>query len=267
MRAPSAICAVMAIAVLAVGSPASGQQDETPPGEELYIDRLGCSGCHGRSGEGGTGPALHQTGLPLWLFTKQVRLPREVMPPFRDILMGDSAMVVIYDWLDGVDPVVSPPPVRLSVEGFQSMEAGVDTEATFTAAVRDSAEASGAVAEIPDGAPGERTRTAAAVPLRYRITLMARDGTPAADRPLEHRLAGEGPWTSVRTDGLGQAMLGPDDGFTLDALSDGPVPEVTTDLRVALPSGTYTFVVEALDWSDPDRPTALGIGTEVFEVE
>lgn len=107
------------------------------------MDVLGCWTCHGRasSGAGGEGEPLQGTLLPLSLFVKELRLPAETMPPFSPLVATDDELAIVYAWLEGADPVVAPPPVRLSLVGVggEPAGAGVELELELTAV----AEASG----------------------------------------------------------------------------------------------------------------------------
>jgi len=94
MRA-SAIFAA-AVLTIALADQGSAQQD---PGEKLYVTDLGCSVCHGGSGEGGVGPALKNTKLTFPDFLKQIREPREAMPPFSPRLASDDDLMRVYEWL------------------------------------------------------------------------------------------------------------------------------------------------------------------------
>ncbi|MEE8161190.1 MAG: cytochrome c [Acidobacteriota bacterium] len=230
-------------------STVSHAQQESRSGKELYIDRLGCWGCHGRAGEGGDGPALRNTRLPLWKFVKQLRLPSETMPPFAHSLVSDADLAIVYDWLDGADTVEIPPPVAVILEGPGQVTAKTEVQLTVRTVAANLNTA------LPDPAPW-----------RYRVTLLRRDNTPVAHATLEHRLAGR-EWLEFTTDERGQAVLGPDQGFLP---ADGSETEkgATTRLRIAsLPANRYAFVVEAIDGTESANPVVLGIGTGIFTVE
>jgi hydroxylamine dehydrogenase len=100
--------AVSSLLVLAatLWSAAAGANDEAERGAELYI-RKGCLGCHGASGRGGVGPALAHTTLPADTLLRQLRHPRNLMPPFPRDAVSDAEARLILAYLQSVPP---PPP-------------------------------------------------------------------------------------------------------------------------------------------------------------
>ncbi len=233
-------------------STAGHAQQEARSGEELYIDRLGCWGCHGRAGEGGDGPALRNTRLPLWKFVKQLRLPSETMPPFAHNLVSDADLAIVYDWLDGVETVETPPPVALTLEGPNQVTAEIEVELT-----------------VRTVAANLDTSLADPTTWRYRVTLLRRDNTPIAQATLEHRLAGRKEWLEFTTDERGQAVLGPEEGFLpADGSETETEKETTTRLRISsLQANRYALMVEAIGGNESDNPVVFGIGTGIFTVE
>lgn len=78
-------------------------------GEDLYNGRLRCRNCHGRTGEGGSGPSIANTQSPLRNFAKYMRLPNEEMPAYSPRLTSDTELAIPYHWLEGADAIkVSP---------------------------------------------------------------------------------------------------------------------------------------------------------------
>ena len=86
--------------------PDSGIDDQPPPtgepdpgrGQELFFTN-GCNICHGDTGQGGIGPTIASTGLPLAQVLDQYRNPRELMPQFQPDRVQDAAVADIYAWL------------------------------------------------------------------------------------------------------------------------------------------------------------------------
>ena len=229
-------------------STVSHAQQEARSGEDLYIDLLGCWSCHGRAGQGGDGPVLRNTRLPLWKFVKQLRLPSETMPPFTHNLVSDADLALVYDWLEGADTVEAPLPVRVTLERPNRVTTEIEVQLTVRAVDLK--------ASLADQAAW-----------RYRVTLLRRDNTPVAQATLQHRLAGRKEWSEFTTDERGQAVLGPDQGFFP---ADGSETEkgTITRLRIAsLPADRYALVIEAIDGSESANLVVLGIGTGIFRVE
>ena len=74
----------------AVGNPVNGQG--------LYLG-LGCEQCHGDQGQGGIGPTIAQTVIPLDRVIHQYREPLEGMLPFTPEQVSDEGIADIYAWL------------------------------------------------------------------------------------------------------------------------------------------------------------------------
>ncbi len=75
--------------------------EEPNPGEHLYIQK-GCLGCHGAGARGGAGPDLASTPLSLETFQKQVRLPRDRMPPLPASFITNEEIQRIYAYVRGL---------------------------------------------------------------------------------------------------------------------------------------------------------------------
>lgn len=108
------VIAFLSLLVLAPGLAAQGPDDsaDTDTGEYLYIAR-GCLGCHGASGEGGVGPTLARTALPVEAFMEQVRSPRGIMPAFPMTAVTDAEVRAIYGYVQAL--ASPPPPLRVDV--------------------------------------------------------------------------------------------------------------------------------------------------------
>jgi len=162
---------------------------------------------------------------------------------------------MVYHWLRGIDRVEAPPPITLALESVAQPRADgqfrADTEVEFTARTAET---------NLDSDVLHRT------PVRYRVTLLARENTPVADRPFEYQRAGREDWTKLTTDQHGQSVLGPDDALIVAAPETGK-EAAAARLRLTLPAGRYAFIVEAIDYTDAARPAVLGIGTAIFNVE
>ena len=251
-RTVEGIGGLLPVALLLFLLPSVGQaQVEALSGEELYIDRLGCWNCHGKSGGGGSGPAIAGTQLSLRTFATYLRLPSGEMPRVSHRLASDADLATLYRWLDGIEAPSTPLPITLSLEQ-SAATGGAPTEVTLTAQ---------SAGTSLDGDPPD-TGT-----LRYRITLQTMvpwvlEKTPVANQIVEYQLAGREDWSTFTTDDQGQAMLGADQGFVL---GDGRAGEpVTARLRTVLPAGRHALVVEALHGTDPDELGLVGIGTVVL---
>ena len=242
------LCGLLILSLPAV----SRAQQGAPAGEALYVERLGCWGCHGPAGEGGDGRPLRNTRLPLSRFIKELRLPAGTMPPFASFIVSDAELAMVYDWLDGVDSVATPPPITFTLEGFEEVTADTETEVAFTARPADT---------NGNSAGGNATR------LRYRVTLMRRDNTPVANRTFAYQQSDHEDWPQFTTDEHGQAFLGPDDGFVLADVLEAAEQGTATRLRITLPAGRYVFVVEAIDGAESAHPVVVGIGTTIVNVE
>ena len=147
-------------------------QQPARSGEELYVDRLGCWNCHGKTGSGAAGPSISNSQLPLRTFVTSVRLPRGTMPRVAPALASDADLTTLYRWLDGKDAVASPPTIVLSLkpstEAASDGQTRPDTEVELTAK--------------PDPGLTAETQTS----FRYRVTL-AQATAPVANRTIQYR--------------------------------------------------------------------------------
>jgi mono/diheme cytochrome c family protein len=77
-------------------------------GKKVYLAK-GCWTCHDYEAQGGNGPRLSSTALPLRNFTSYIRAPRGGMPPYLAKVIPDSEVADIYAW---VQSIPKPVPVK-----------------------------------------------------------------------------------------------------------------------------------------------------------
>ena len=95
------ICAVMMASVLAAQTPP--QSTPAPAGnaengKKLFLEK-GCFQCHDTLGQGGDGPRLAPRPIPYAAFLKELRQPRDQMPPYTAKMMPDKEIADIYAFL------------------------------------------------------------------------------------------------------------------------------------------------------------------------
>jgi mono/diheme cytochrome c family protein len=105
------ISLVLLASVLAAQTPP--QSTSAPPGnaengKKLFIDK-GCFQCHDTMGQGGDGPRLAPRPIPYAAFMKELRQPREQMPPYTLKMMPDKEVADIYAFLAAIP---APPGVN-----------------------------------------------------------------------------------------------------------------------------------------------------------
>jgi hypothetical protein len=98
---------VLIVLVFGWLGPSIARAADTSGGERLFIMK-GCLGCHGASGRGGVGPDLGGTKLSFEDVLKQLRHPRQRMPPFPVEAVSDDEARKIYDYLKAVPPAPAP---------------------------------------------------------------------------------------------------------------------------------------------------------------
>lgn len=212
-------------------------QQAAPSGEEVYVDRLGCWNCHGKSGGGGAGATISKTRLPLRKFVGYVRLPSKEMPPYAPLLASDEELAIVYRWLDGVESLKTPPAITIDLTTQIAVRADGQAKADVDVAVANTT-AAGATPQTPA--------------LRYRVTVGSAN-TPLANQAVEYQLVGHTEWSKFTTDEHGEAVVTPNGDFA--------------KLRTALASGRTVLVVEALDYTTAANPVVVGIGSAVLKVE
>jgi cbb3-type cytochrome c oxidase subunit III len=213
-------------------------QQAAPSGEEVYVDRLGCWNCHGKSGGGGAGATISKTKLSLRKFVGYIRLPSKEMPPYAPLLASDEELAIVYRWLDGVESFRMPPAVTIDLDGPTGTRADGQAKADVEVAVATSTASAGGA--TPDASA-----------LRYRLTLTSAN-TPIANQAIEYQLTGHTDWSKLTTDEHGEALT-----------QSGAFAK----LRTALTSGRTVLVVEALDYTAATNPVLVGIGSAVLKVE
>ena len=67
-------------------------------GKKLFLER-GCFQCHNTLGQGGDGPRLAPRPIPFPAFMKELRQPRDQMPPYTARVMSDKEIADIYAYL------------------------------------------------------------------------------------------------------------------------------------------------------------------------
>jgi ubiquinol-cytochrome c reductase cytochrome c subunit len=99
--------------VLAAQTPAQTAPDgNVENGKKLYTER-GCFQCHNTLGQGGEGPRLAPRPIQFAAFTKELRQPRNQMPPYTAKVLSDQEIADIYAFLRTIPqpPAVSTIPL------------------------------------------------------------------------------------------------------------------------------------------------------------
>ena len=101
----------MFVSILAAQTPAptaGAPAGNVENGKKLYTER-GCFQCHNTLGQGGEGPRLAPRLILFPAFMKELRQPRDQMPPYTSKVMSDKEIADIYAFLSTV-----PPPAAVS---------------------------------------------------------------------------------------------------------------------------------------------------------
>jgi ubiquinol-cytochrome c reductase cytochrome c subunit len=77
-------------------------------GKKLYTER-GCFQCHNTLAQGGDGPRLAPRPITFSAFVKELRQPRNQMPPYTAKVLSDKEIADIYAFL-----LTIPPPPAVS---------------------------------------------------------------------------------------------------------------------------------------------------------
>src|SRR5688572_14920211 len=81
-------------------------------GKKLY-EAVGCWQCHGYSAQGGGGPRIGPTPMPLPAFTRYIRMPTRSMPPYTAKVLKDSELADIHEYLKTVPKPLDPASIPL----------------------------------------------------------------------------------------------------------------------------------------------------------
>ena len=98
------ICVVMLTSVLAAQTPPQSTSTPATPagnaenGKKLFAEK-GCFQCHDTLGQGGDGPRLAPRPIAFTAFIKELRQPRDQMPPYTLKMMPDKEVADIYAYL------------------------------------------------------------------------------------------------------------------------------------------------------------------------
>ncbi len=76
-------------------APPAGNADN---GKKLFLEK-GCFQCHNTLGQGGDGPRLAPRPIAYAAFMKELRQPRDQMPPYTAKMMPDKEVADIYAYL------------------------------------------------------------------------------------------------------------------------------------------------------------------------
>jgi len=102
------ILLVTLASTLAAQTPAPAPAGNGENGKKLFMER-GCFQCHNTVGQGGEGPRLAPRPIPFAAFTKELRQPRDQMPPYTAKVMTDKEVADIYAYLQSIP---APPAVN-----------------------------------------------------------------------------------------------------------------------------------------------------------
>jgi ubiquinol-cytochrome c reductase cytochrome c subunit len=105
---------VTAASALSAQAPSAGAGDAKAPagnadkGKELYVS-YGCYQCHNYAAHGGgAGPKLAPNPMAFPAFIRQIREPRDQMPPYTAKVMTDQEVADIYAFLETIPPAPAP---------------------------------------------------------------------------------------------------------------------------------------------------------------
>ena len=96
-------CLRNALILAGVLAAASAEGADAVKGKKLFM-AVGCYECHGMVGQGAapTGPRLAPNTPPLDIFLKELRTPRNVMPPYAASLLPDDSVADIRAYLAAI---------------------------------------------------------------------------------------------------------------------------------------------------------------------
>jgi mono/diheme cytochrome c family protein len=92
---------LMAMAAHAQDAPAGSAES----GREIFLEQM-CHNCHGTVGQGGgvAGPKIAPQPLAWTAFARQVRAPRQVMPPYSAKNLPDQDLADVYAYVLSIKP-------------------------------------------------------------------------------------------------------------------------------------------------------------------
>src|SRR5437868_14481860 len=108
------MCVVMLASVLAAQTLTQSPSNTAAPagdkenGKKLFMEK-GCFQCHDTLGQGGDGPRLAPRPIVFTAFIKELRQPRDQMPPYTVKMMPDKEVGDIYAFLTAIP---APPDVN-----------------------------------------------------------------------------------------------------------------------------------------------------------
>lgn len=100
-KAYLAVVALLTSLALACGPSPAPSDGDPGKGQQIYA-KVGCNACHGDKGEGGKlldAPKLAGTALSYEEVLKQVRTPRDKMPPLTASQISDEEVRHVLAWL------------------------------------------------------------------------------------------------------------------------------------------------------------------------
>jgi mono/diheme cytochrome c family protein len=90
-----------ALILIAAAATLQAQTPSAPNGKKLF-DSYGCYQCHDHDGHGGAGARLAPNPIPLAAFSRYVRQPTGVMPPYTKKVVTDQELADIYAYLQSI---------------------------------------------------------------------------------------------------------------------------------------------------------------------
>jgi mono/diheme cytochrome c family protein len=102
-RAAIALAGMMLVTVAAHSQDAPAGSAER--GRGIYLEQL-CQSCHGTIGQGGgvAGPKIAPQPFAWPAFARQIRAPRQAMPPYSARNLPDQDLADVYAYLSSMKP-------------------------------------------------------------------------------------------------------------------------------------------------------------------
>lgn len=91
---------VFALAAPALAAPAAEEppRGDVAKGKVLY-ETVGCGYCHNLQGQGSRDGSRVNPPWPFPAFVRQIRQPRDVMPPYSEAVLSDQALADIHAYM------------------------------------------------------------------------------------------------------------------------------------------------------------------------